>query len=159
MLNEVLQTLNNYFVNDYCDLEEIDTDTITVKDVSKFIEGQYVLVLGSKVNDGVYLVSNITGSVLTLDAPFEFVPEVSETMVACSLAIPRAVLSLVDEITAYNLVNNGSVKSESLGDYSVSYVGDDASWITVFRKRLNPFKKTYLNLPYKKAYLYDRWYW
>ncbi len=159
MLNEVLQSLNNYFVHDYCDLNSITTTTITVDDASKFINGQYCLIIGSKMNDGVYLITNINGLVLTLDAPFDFVPETSEDMIACSLAIPRAVLSLVSEIEAYNEKNDGSIKSESLGDYSVSYQGNqDASWITVFRRKLAPYKKTYLNLPYKKAWLYDRWY-
>lgn len=159
MLNEVLQSINNYFVDDYCDMSAITLDSIIVETPSKFIEGQYVLIIGSKMNDGVYLVSNIDGTELTLDASFDFVPETTKDMVVCSLSIPRAILSIVDEIVAYNAKNDGSVKSESLGDYSVSYGGNqDASWITVFRRKLTPYKKAYLNLPYKKVFPYDRFY-
>ena len=155
MIEQVLQAINNYYVDDHCDLTQIFLDGVNVKRPDKFVEGQYILVLGSKMNDGVYTVLNIGGNKLTLDVAVDLVPELTKNMVACSLSIPKAILNLADEIQAYNAKNDGSVASESLGDYSVTY-GEGATWITVFRNKLAPYKKAYLNLPYKR-FDYDQW--
>jgi len=155
MIEQVLQAINNYFVDDHCDLTEVMLDGINVKRPDKFVQGQYILILGSKMSDGVFTVLDVTGNKLTLDLEVDLIPEQTKNMVACSLSIPRAVLNLADEIEAYNAKNDGSVASESLGDYSVTY-GDGATWITVFRNKLAPYKKAYLNLPYKR-FDYDQW--
>lgn len=161
MLSEVLQSINNYFVDDFCDLEEIETDGVIVDKPSIFIAGQYVLVLGSKMSDGVYTVLDVIGNKILLDNDVDFLNENTDDMVLCSLSIPKTVLKIVDEIEAYNLKVLDGIKSESLGDYSVTYAGgsdNDMSWLTVFRKKLQPYKKTYLQLPYKQGWRYDRWY-
>lgn len=156
MLQNVLQAINNYFVNDYCDLTSISSNKLVVKEPSIFVKGQYVLVLHTKLNDGVYLIDEIENNELTISSEDELLPETSKDMVICGLAIPRAILQITDEITAYNEKHDVGVKSESLGDYSVTYGSDDVSWITAFRKKLAPYKKTYLQLPLK----YDsNWKW
>ena len=149
MLYEVLQYINDYRIDDYCDLVEIEADGLIVSDVTKFIANQYVLIIGSKINDGVYKVSSIVGNKLFIEVDFDLTPEVPECFVY-SLAIPRQLLNLVSEIEAYNLKSSG-VSSESLGDYSVNYGNEngDVSWIVAFRKRLAPFRKVYLNIPRK----------
>lgn len=147
MLNEVLQSINNYFVSDYCDLTSISTTQLTVSKPSEFIVGQYILILGSKLNDGVTKITAISGNLLTVETGYGLVAETTSNMLVCGLSIPKAILSLVDEIVAYNAKNDGSIKSESLGDYSVSYANDDVSWISVFRKKLSPYRKVYLTLP------------
>lgn len=158
MLGKVLQAINNYFVRDYCDLTEIKEDRVIVQDPTKFSKKQYILVLGSKMNDGVYRVNSISSNDLILDSTYQMIEETTDGMVVCGLAIPRAILDLTVEIETYNSTNPGNVKSESLGDYSVTYNGnEDASWITVFRKRLAEYKKPYLNLPYKTRSYHDRW--
>jgi hypothetical protein len=157
MLNEVLQAINNYFVDDFTDLPRLEVDGAIVKKPSIFIPAQYVLVLGSKMSDGVYTVLDIVGNKVILDAEVDFIEESTDDMVLCSLSIPPTVLKLVAEIEAYNSKANDGIQSESLGDYSVSY-GNDASWLTAFRRKLQPYKKNYLQLPYKRGWKYDRWY-
>lgn len=157
MLNEVLQAINNYFVLDYCDLTQIESDGLTVSNPELFIVGQYVLVLGSKLNDGVYKIATIVGSKISVSVDDDLFAE-SGDMRLCGLGVPRAVLSLVDEITEFNIKNSGGITNESLGDYSVGYANSngDVSWISAFRKKLAPYKKVYLNLPYKAKD--DSWY-
>lgn len=148
MLGKVLQNINDYFVQDYCDLTSISSTKLTVDKPSDFVIGQYVLILGSKLNDGVTKITGITGNELTVETTYGLIAENTKNMLVCGLAIPRAILSLVSEIETYNSKNDGSIKSESLGDYSVTYASaDDVSWISVFRNKLAPYKKVYLNLP------------
>lgn len=146
MLYEVLQYINDYRIDDYCDLVEIETDGLLVSDVSKFIANQYILIMGSKLNDGVYQITSIVGNKLMVSDLLAEVP----SCYVYGLAIPRQLLSLVSEIEAYNLKSSG-VASESLGDYSVNYGNEngDVSWIVAYRKRLAPFRKVYLNIPRK----------
>lgn len=153
MLNEVLQAINNYFVVDYCDASEIKVDRVTVDEPNLFSKRQFILILGSKINDGVYRINDISGNDLIVDSTLDLIEESTEGILVCGLAIPRAILDLAVEIETYNNVNKGTIKSESLGDYSVTYSGnEDVSWITVFRKKLQPYKKPYLNLPRKAKY-------
>lgn len=153
MIQEVLQYLNNYFVVDTVDSSLIETDGITVLE-NKFVVGQYILVLYSKLNDGVYKISGITGNKLSIDTDLDLLEE-SGAFYVCGLAIPRAVLTICGEIDTYNTNHSSMARSESLGDYSVTWGNDDVSWISSFRKRLAPYRKVYLNLPKKDDY--DCW--
>lgn len=146
MLQEVLQHINNYYIDDYCDLVGIEEDGFVVSNSSKFIANQYVLVVGSKLNDAVYKITSIVGNKLMVS---DLIEEVTDCYIY-GLAVPKAVLNIVTEVEEYNTKANG-VTQESLGDYSVSYTSEngDVSWLTVFRKRLAPFRKAYLNIPIK----------
>lgn len=146
MLQEVLQYINDYHINSYCDLLSVETDGFNVSKVSDFVANQYVLVVGSKLNDGVYQISSIVGNKLMVSG---LLAETTDCYIY-GLAIPKVLLNLVTEIEVFNLKTNG-VTSESLGDYSVSYTTEngDTSWITVFRKRLSTFRKGFLNIPRK----------
>lgn len=157
MIQEVMQYINNYFVKFHCGLTEIQVDGLIVDDPSDFVVGQYVLVLESVLNDGVYKITGIEGNKLLFGEDVVFEVEDGE-MIVCGLAVPKAFLALVDEIVAYNTKNSGNIKSESLGDYSVTYNGDDdVSWISAFRKRLQGYRVAYLNLP-RKVKDYVGWY-
>lgn len=157
MIQNVLQSINNYFVDDYCNLDEVTTDGLIVDQPFLFIPNQYVLVLHSRLNDGVYKVKEVIGNNVVLDEVYELFDEKTKDMIICSLAIPREILNITNEIIAYNEKHNDNVVSESLGDYSVSYgsMNGDVSWITAFRKKLEPYKKVYLTLPIKSNF----WKW
>ena len=147
MLYEVLQVINNFFVDSYCDVVSFNDNVVTANE-DLFIQGQYILIIGSKINDSVYKVESVDGKILTLDS--ELIDENVDDVLICSLSIPKSIITLVTEIETYNTNNHGGVKSESLGDYSVSYGNNDTSWITVFQHKLARYKKPYLNLPYKR---------
>jgi len=144
MLNEICEHLHNFF--DTRDGEFIDrtADTFTISSglisplSSTLIAGQYIRIVGSLLNDGIYLLpSNFTISSL-----------VNETFTGAvfGLAIPKDLVTLDTEITAYVAANPASgYVSESFGGWSGTKAtganGAALSWESVYAKRLNRWRK------------------
>lgn len=132
MLETVLMYLNNWFVVGRYD------DTYTIEDggitLPFLVDGQYFRIVGSLFNDGVY------------QYPAELTDETFDGSV-WTLAIPKALLSTVDEITAWTAKNgdSGPYTSESFGGYSYSKAtnskGLAVGWRDVFAAQLAPWKK------------------
>lgn len=132
MLETVLMYLNNWFVVGRYD------DTYTIEDggitLPFLVNGQYFRIVGSLFNDGVY------------QYPAELTDETFDGSV-WALAIPKALLSTVEEITAWTAKNgeNGPYTSESFGGYSYSKAtnskGVAVGWRDVFAAQLAPWKK------------------
>ena len=140
-MEEVLRYLNNYFFR----FKEVGNFTIENNKIiglkGKYIKGQYLLIEGSTLNDGVVKVETVIGNEITLEKPFneEF------KGVIYSLAIPQAVISLVDEINLWKADNNKTdIISESFEGYSYSRAnsnGQVATWKDVFREELKGYRK------------------
>ena len=133
MLENVLAYLHNYFVARVLPEQEwtIADGTMEIPDA---LSGQYVRIIGSVLNDGVYQYP-LTG--LT-----------DETFIGTVqlLAIPKTVLALVQEIEAWAEKNKPTAfTSESFGGYSYSKAtnadGVAAGWQDVFRAQLAPYRK------------------
>ena len=132
MLETVLMYLNNWFVMGRYD------DTYTIEDggitLPFLVDGQYFRIVGSLFNDGVY------------QYPAELTDETFDGSV-WALAIPKALLSTVEEITAWTAKNgdSGPYISESFGGYSYSKAtnskGLAVGWRDVFSAQLAPWKK------------------
>ena len=132
MLETVLMYLNNWFVVGRYD------DTYTIEDggitLPFLVNGQYFRIVGSLFNDGVY------------QYPAELTDETFDGSV-WALALPKALLSTVDEITAWQAKNgdSGPYTSESFGGYSYSKAtnskGVAVGWRDVFAAQLAPWKK------------------
>lgn len=132
MLETVLMYLNNWFVVGRYD------DTYTIEDggitLPFLVNGQYFRIVGSLFNDGVY------------QYPAELADETFDGSV-WALAIPKALLSTVEEITAWTAKNgdSGPYTSESFGGYSYSKAtnskGLAVGWRDVFAAQLAPWKK------------------
>lgn len=132
MLETVLMYLNNWFIVDRYD------DTYTIEDggitLPFLVNGQYFRIVGSVFNDGVY------------QYPAELTDETFDGSV-WALAIPKALLSTVEEITAWTAKNgdSGPYTSESFGGYSYSKAtnskGMAVGWRDVFSAQLAPWKK------------------
>ena len=132
MLETVLMYLNNWFVMGRYD------DTYTIEDggitLPFLVDGQYFRIVGSLFNDGVY------------QYPAELTDETFYGSV-WALAIPKALLSTVEEITAWTAKNgdSGPYTSESFGGYSYSKAtnskGLAVGWRDVFAAQLAPWKK------------------
>lgn len=128
--------VNNYFDHDrQFGLFTVEDGTLAVKGAQ---EGQYIRIVGSVFNDGVYQYP-VTG--LT-DETFDGA--------VWLLAIPGDVVSFVDEVTAWETANadaiNSPFQSESFGGYScskgsASNGGDSAAWQNHFSSRLNRWRK------------------
>lgn len=132
MLETVLMYLNNWFaVGRYDDTYTIEDGGITLPFL---VNGQYFRIIGSLFNDGVY------------QYPAELTDETFDGSV-WALALPKALLSTVDEITAWQAKNgdSGPYTSESFGGYSYSKAtnskGVAVGWRDVFSAQLAPWKK------------------
>lgn len=141
MLEQVLAHLKNWFLlpggvhpGKYTILE----GRITLPFLQS---GQYFRILGSVFNDGLYQYGENMPSLQ--DETF------SGTVWA--LAVPKAVLDLADEISAwqekYGNTAESPYTSESFGGYSYTKSGDagdgmtSGSWQGVFRSRLDLWRK------------------
>lgn len=144
MLYEICEHLNNFF--DKRDGEYINRSdgTFVISNgvisplSSSMIAGQYIRIVGSLLNDGIYLLpSNLTIASL-----------VNETFTGAvfGLAIPKDLVTLDSEITAYVAANPASgYVSESFGGWSGTKAtgsnGAPLSWKSVFAARLNRWRK------------------
>nr|DAU34927.1 MAG TPA: Protein of unknown function (DUF3199) [Caudoviricetes sp.] len=138
MLEQVLRHLNNWF------LVEIHEGTFTVENGSitlPFLQtNQYFRICGSVFNDGLhqYPVTDLT------DGTF--------TGTVWVLAVPKAVVTLSEDIAAWEKKNGEAVlspyTSESFGGYSYTKASGgkaDTSavtgWQDAFKSRLNDWRK------------------
>lgn len=155
MLNAVLKYLNNYFfqysngTKKYTftkDTTFTTNDTLAGDFTDTFIAGEYILVEGTRLNDGVYLISSITDSEITIDATLDRTikteAEVSTTLT--KLYIPDDLLDIIAEIKTYNTNVTDGVSSESQGNRSISYSSDgtgSSGWKNAFASKLSTYKK------------------
>ena len=135
MLEEVLRHLNNWFIVP----GGVHTGTFTVENggiVLPFLRnGRYFRVTGSLFNDGLhqYPAADLTDE--TFDGTI------------WALSVPKAVISLSEEISAWNEKNGaaGPYSSESFGGYSYTRAtksnGQAVGWQDVFAAQLSPWKK------------------
>lgn len=137
MLEQIMKHCRNYFnVEDGFHEGEfvIDNSTITLPFM---LEGQYFKIEGSKLNDGVYQYP-----------PYDLH---NETFTGCieELAVPKAFLDLVDEISVWTAKNKNALDSvytsEAFGGYSRTKAtgsdGNAVTWQSQFRGRLNDWRK------------------
>ncbi len=152
MLETVCAHIHNYF----CTPENVVRGAWTIQDGAIdldgiVLEGQYFRIVGSALNDGVYLYPvqpTEEGEEPTLlDETF--------TGEIWPMKVPRAVLEIVSEIEAwqakYGAAMASPYQSESvIGVYSYTkaggnttkgMMGDADGWKTVFQSRLNPWRK------------------
>lgn len=151
MLTEICQELRNWFDRNqskYYGKIIIHDGVLSVNDSSFVLQtGQYYRIIGSLFNDGVHVYD---GDALTDENEFEGA--------VWSMAVPPAVVSLAEEIdawqTKYGSVDSQAMSpfnSESFGGYSYSKSGGGSSasstsggagtWQGVFAKRLNHWRK------------------
>lgn len=133
MLYTILRYLRNFFLtSDRIDGEiKIEGGTISLPFLR---DGQYFLIEGSALNDGVY-----TNEAILTDETFYGS--------AVALAIPKAFLELVSDIERY-VEKEGErtgMISESFGGYSytkaTNQAGQIADWHDVFSARLAEWRK------------------
>ena len=146
MLEQVLTYLKNWFVVP-CGVHQ-GIYTIKNGDIEiPFLQNnQYYRICGSVFNDGLHRY----GEDALTDETF--------TGSVWALAVPKAVVSIAAEIEEWQNKNGDAVASpftsESFGGYSYtkatdSTTGAQATWHTVFRAQLNPYRKLCENAPVK----------
>lgn len=139
MLEQVLSEIHNWF------RVEIRHGTYTIQDggiALPFLrDGQYFRIVGSVFNDGLH----------QYGPAMELLQDETFTGAVWALAVPKAVVELAGEISAwqkkYGAVIDSPYTSESFGGYSYSKAsgaGDSTGsggWRAAFRARLNPYRK------------------
>lgn len=144
MLEQVLMEIHNWFrVRD--NVDGIHHGTYTIEDggiALPFLrDGQYFRIVGSLFNDGLH----------RYGPDMEALEDETFDGAIWALAIPKAVIDLAGEISAwrdkYGAVVESPYTSESFGGYSYSKAsgaGDSTGsggWQAAFRARLNPYRK------------------
>jgi len=136
MLEEVLRHINNWFVAAYEDGEYTIADgSITLPFL---LSGQYFRICGSVFNDGLH------------QYPATDLTDETFTGTVYALAIPKAVITLADDIAAWQEKNGetvaGPYQSESFGGYNYTKATDEetggaVTWQSVFAKRLTKWRR------------------
>lgn len=147
MLTEICQYLHNWFevAKFYGKFIISDGHIESYNDGDMgLIEGQYFRIIGSLLNDGVH------------QYPSEGLKDETFDGAIWSMAIPPAMLSLSEEIDAWQTKHGGvdstamsPYNSESFGGYSYSKSsggsaesgGGSGGWQSAFANRLNPWRK------------------
>lgn len=144
MINAVMTHIKNHFARSIeSQAFEIVSDGIVGSFSEKYIAGQYVWIKCSFVNDGVYKITGVTTTKLTLDATLTE-ENTGKLIYLFGLAPPVDFLTVVTEIE--NFTSKDGVVSESIDDYSVSFGGaggGDGSWTSVFNNKLSQWRRMY----------------
>ena len=154
-VGEVLAYLNNFFVYTYAPHVYVDiasvagASTITLADESyEFTDyaldirvDQYIRIVGTRLNDGVYKVSAVGDNSVTVNSTLldEESDQDLDYVTIYELNIPQKLLSLVDEMITWEAsssspVTVGNIQSEKLGPHSITYAktGSSNKPVTVF---------------------------
>ncbi len=148
MMTQVCQYLRNWFnanqpkiIGDFViSGGEIETRGSRVRLSDVLQEGQYFRIVGSALNDGVYL------------WPETELDDESFSGAVWPMAVPQVILDLVydieawaDKYTGYDSAAMSPFQSESFGGYSYSKGGSGESyavtWQAAFADRLAPWRK------------------
>ena len=106
--------------------------------------GQYVRIMDSLLNDGVYKIASVEAGEITLDATLtdeEFCGYI------VGLAIPNEFITLAEKVEAFT---NRGIASESIPNYSVSF--NAKSGVEAYRSDLQAYMK-----PFQSRYSFLRW--
>ena len=140
MLESVLTHLKNWFVVPRGVHEGIFTIENSTLELPFLQNGQYYRICGSVFNDGLHKHGDIEDKL----------QNETFTGTVWALAIPKAVVELSEKIDEWQTKNGETAASpftsESFGGYSYtkdtdSTTGGVATWETVFRSQLNPYRK------------------
>ena len=141
MLTELCAELNNYFLtHKEADMHpgqySITEGTLVLPD-GLAIPGQYIRIVGSRLNDGVY------------QYPATGLADETFTGSVWTMSVPPTIVALAEEIAGWVEQNQNAIAgpytSESFGGYSYSKAsskgGGAYGWQDQFATRLNPYRR------------------
>lgn len=150
MLSEVCDFVHNYFEH------EIHHGTFSIVngniDLTGLVKnGQRFRILGSALNDGIYTYYDESALYNDDDNALADLMDETFTGAIVAMAIPKAFLKIVNEITEWQNKNSQVVESpytsESWGGYSYTKAtgsgssGGVLSWRDVFKQKLNAYRR------------------
>lgn len=142
-IESLMKECNNYFYK----WKETNTFTInnnTIEVTGTYLVGQYVRIVGSIVNDGIYQIETYTSGKITI---IGLTDEVFEGTIY-GLSVPKDFIELESKIETYNNKNVISNKSsEGFNNYSVGYAkdknGKPLQWQEIFKSDINIYRQMY----------------
>lgn len=146
MIASVMHYLNNYFsrtVEKVTAVIDSSAKTITGSFGETYLAGQYIRLSHTILNDGVYKIVSVAGSVITVEEGLQD-ESPAEGYYLWGLAPPKPFLEVVADIETYNAANgtNTGLKSETQGKRAVTYASD-STWQGVFANALGTWRKVY----------------
>ena len=144
----IFEYLHNYFLNyDYyhegIDLTFTATDQIG-GDLSStdFVAGMFILISGTKMNDGAYLIESVSDSAITIDADYSTV--LTEAEIEANIYfmdVPKSLRGIIADMLTYDSSNSDeNVKTEKQGNRTLEY-WDRSSTLKAFSSKLDPFRR------------------
>jgi hypothetical protein len=137
MITAVMESVGNYFLKYtrsyyrrpiFESLEMVfdaGLKTITLDYAETYKVGQYILIRGTDLNDGVKKINTVAVGVLTVDDNLidEDLVDTEETACIFPLRVPQDFVSLVARIETWlsSGDSNPGVASEKIDDYSIAY--------------------------------------
>lgn len=157
MLSEVMNDIRNHFAISRSTgrIHGSESGDFTISDgkisvCNKYVVGQYIAIVGSVLNDGIYRVEAFEDGIITIkesDANDKIWGE-TFTGTIYSLRVPQDFIQLVDKIKAFTESTAGqssNITSVSFGIQSQSFGTDSngvrAGWQTVFRNELHKYRR------------------
>lgn len=140
---------NHFWRSSECDNFTIVSDGIEGDFDNTYLVGQYIHVKQSYLNDGVYKITGVTSSKLTLDATLQ-AEDTDDYITVYGCKVPGAFLSIVTDIESWQAKNTGTegVASEIIDGYSISFASGPGgvvgnTWQNAFASRLSTYKQIY----------------
>lgn len=137
-LTNLCDYANNYFEKAY-ESGDFVISSNSIHVANEYKEGQYVRVMDSLLNDGVYKVHSFAGGVIVLEGTLI---DESFNGYIVSMCIPKEFVDLVAPMNAYDNQVNKGVSSESIPNYSVSYDSNSNSY-KHFAAQIDRYHKFY----------------
>ena len=140
MIYEVMNSINNHFVDgvDYGTFE-IVSDGIAGSFSETYIAGMYVMIENSKINDGIYLITEVTSGKITVDTVLN-AESTSDPILIFPCTPPKSFIDLTTKISGYT--EKPGVSSEKLADHSISFK-DGGSWVSTYSKKIGQYRKVF----------------
>lgn len=151
-MDKLLKYLNRYWPRSMEGVKSIATDGFNGTFTETYLVGQYVMIKGSILSDGIYKLTGVSPTKLTIADVLQV--ESSTLITIIGLAVPKEIIALEAKISAYK--GTEGVASESIDDYSVSYQ-DGSGWQNAFKNELNAYRLMFSDLDVFVSRCRDRW--
>lgn len=149
-MEDIMFKCKNYFYKfkEYGDFKIVGNKLMNTK--GTYFQGQYIRILNSVMNNGVYIILEVKEDGIILDG--DLTTEVFNGVV-CGLAIPKGFIKIARKIEGFDNANRvTNITSESVTGYSHSRAtnsqGNVMRGYDIFKDDLRPYRKMYEGLEY-----------
>ena len=136
-LYKTMTKCNNFFAIS-CEKGNFTIDGQKIQVNKNYVSGQYIRIIGSILNDGVYKITLANNGYITLN---ENINDESFNGYIVGLAVPQDFIDLSNKIDEFDKNKKVGVASESIPNYSVSFDTSVKSGFDYYKKDLASYNK------------------